>query len=487
MAGTGSGAGALARLVILGHPTADLPPRSAGRDSLKRKFFESTDGDELMARTKLPAKSPNDSPDREAIGAKRPGFLRRTLVVLGPGVITGAADDDPSGISTYSVAGAAYGYATLWITLLTFPLMAAVQLMCARLGIVTGQGLAAAVRSNYPRWVLWGACSILVVANVINIGADLGGMAEATQLITGIRPFLWIPIYAVLILGLLIWTSYKLIARVFKWMTLVLFAYVLTSFFAHVDWKQALVVTLVPHLEWSRGFLAVLVGILGTTISPYLFFWQAAEEVEEDRAKGRTTVAQRKGATIKELKDARADTVAGMFFSNFIMYFIILTTAATLHAHGHTQIATAREAAEALRPLAGNGAYLLFTLGLIGTGMLGVPVLVGSSAYAVAEGANWRGSMADRPKRARAFYGVMAVAMGLGFALNYMGLNAVKMLFWSAVINGLLAPPLILLVILLTSSREVMGKHVNSRMLKYLGWATFAVMTAAAAGMLITS
>ena len=440
-----------------------------------------------MARTKLPDKPPHHLPDGRAKSGKRPSSLLRTFAVLGPGIITGAADDDPSGISTYSVAGAAYGYATLWIALLTFPLMAAVQLMCARLGIVTGQGLAAAVRSNYPRWVLWGACSILVVANVINIGADLGGMAEATQLITGIRPLLWIPIYALLILGLLIWTSYKMIARVFKWMTLVLFAYVLTAFFAHVDWKQALVVTLVPHLEWSRGFLAVLVGILGTTISPYLFFWQAAEEVEEDRAKGRTTVEERKGATAKELKDARADTVAGMFFSNFIMYFIILTTAATLHAHGHTNITSAREAAEALRPLAGNGAYLLFTLGLIGTGMLGVPVLVGSSAYAVAEGANWRGSMADRPGRARAFYGVMAVAMGMGFGLNYMGLNAVKMLFWSAVINGLLAPPLILLVILLTSSRKVMGESVNSPLLQYLGWATFAVMTAAAAGMLIAS
>jgi Mn2+/Fe2+ NRAMP family transporter len=229
------------------------------------------------------------------------------------------------------------------------------------------------------------------------------------------------------------------------------------------------------------------VGILGTTISPYLFFWQAAEEVEEERAKGKKTVAQRKGATAEELKDARTDTVVGMFFSNFIMYFIILTTGATLHAHGQTNITTAREAAEALRPLAGNGAYLLFTLGLIGTGMLGVPVLVGSSAYAVAEGAKWRGSMSDRPKKARAFYGVMAVAMVLGFALNYVGLNAVKMLFWSAVINGLLAPPLILLVILLTSNRKVMGKDVNSPVLRTLGWATFVVMTAAAAGMLITS
>lgn len=423
---------------------------------------------------------------KEAQIANEQGLLHRTFAVLGPGVITGAADDDPSGISTYSVAGAAYGYSTLWIALLTFPLMAAVQLMCARLGMVSGQGLAAAVRIHYPRWVLWGACSILVVANVINIGADLGGMADATHLITGIRPALWIPFYAFLILGLLFWTSYRLIARIFKWMTLVLFAYVLTSFFAHVDWKQALIATLVPHVEWSREFLAVLVGILGTTISPYLFFWQAAQEVEEDRAKGQTTLAKRKGSTTKELRDARADTLTGMFFSNFIMYFIILTTAATLHAHGQTNITSARQAAEALRPLAGSGAYLLFTLGLIGTGMLGVPVLVGSSAYAVAEGARRRGSMSDRPKNARPFYGVMAAAMALGLMLNYLGFNAVKMLFASAVINGLLAPPLILLVILLTSNGKVMGKRVNSPLLRYLGWATFVVMTAAAAGMLIT-
>jgi Mn2+/Fe2+ NRAMP family transporter len=364
--------------------------------------------------------------------------------------------------------------------------MAAVQLMCARLGMVTGRGLAAAVRIHYPRWVLWGACSILVVANVINIGADLGGMAEATQLVTGIRSFIWIPFYVFLIIGLLLWTSYKLIARIFKWLTLVLFAYVFASFYAHVDWRHALAVTFVPHLEWSRGFLAVLVAILGTTISPYLFFWQAAEEVEEERAKGRT-LAQSKGATAGELRGARTDTVAGMFFSNFIMYFIILTTAATLHAHGQTNITTARQAAEALRPISGDGAYLLFTVGLIGTGMLGVPVLVGSCAYAVAEGAAWRGSMADKPRRARGFYAVMAVAMALGLALNLAGLNAVRMLFWSAVINGLLAPPLILLVILLTSNTKVMGKHVNSPLLTFLGWATFVVMVAAAIGMVVTS
>src|ERR1700720_2854383 len=362
---------------------------------------------QMMARKNLTGKN--------AGNGKRHNLLSRAFAVLGPGLSTGAADDDPSGISTYSVAGAAYGYATLWIALLTFPLMAAIQLMCARLGMVTGSGLAAAVRIYYPRWVLWGACSILVVANVINIGADLGGMAEATQLITGIRPLVWIPVYAFLIIGLLFWSSYKVIAKIFKWLTLVLFAYVLASFYAHVDWRHALAVTFVPHLEWSRGFLAVLVAILGTTISPYLFFWQAAEEVEEERAKGRNA-ARSKGATPGALTTARVDTVAGMFFSNFIMYFIILTTAATLHAHGKMDITTAREAAEALRPLAGNGAYLLFTLGLIGTGMLGVPVLVGSCAYAVAEAAVWPGSMADTPKSARRFYAVMAVTTALGLA-----------------------------------------------------------------------
>jgi NRAMP (natural resistance-associated macrophage protein)-like metal ion transporter len=416
----------------------------------------------------------------------RQGPIRKVFGMLGPGLITGAADDDPSGISTYSVAGAAYGYATLWVALITFPLMAAVQLMCARLGVVTGRGLAASVRIYYPRWVLLGACSILVIANVINIGADLGGMAEATQLVTGIRSLFWIPIYALFITGFLFWGSYRLIARIFKWLTLVLFAYIFASFYAHVNWKQALEVTLLPHLEWSRGFLSVLVGILGTTISPYLFFWQAAEEVEEEQANLPASTF-RKRATTAQLKGVRADTIFGMFFSNLIMYFIILTTAATLHAHGHTDIATAKEAAEALRPLAGDGAYLLFTLGLIGVGILGVPVLTGSCAYAVAEAAKWRGSMTDQPNEAPQFYAVIAASMAIGVAMNYLGLNAVKMLFWSAVINGLLAPPLILLVILLTSSHKVMGKRVNSTALKYLGWLTFAMMSAAAVGMFVTS
>ena len=414
------------------------------------------------------------------------GAVRGFFGDLGPGLITGAADDDPSGISTYSVAGATFGYLPLWTALFSFPLMAAVQLMCARLGMVTGRGLASAIRRRYPRWVLWGACLLLVVANVVNIGADLGGMAQATQLVTGINSLLWTPVYAGLILALLLWSSYRHIARIFKWLTLVLFAYVATAFLAQTNWKAALAATLVPHVHWSRGFLSVFVAILGTTISPYLFFWQAAQEVEEERAVGKNA-AQRKGATEKELRKQRTDVLTGMFFSNFIMYFIILTTAATLHAHGQTHISTARQAAEALRPLAGNGAYWLFTLGLIGTGMLGVPVLVGSCAYAISEAAPWRGSLDRQPQGAPKFYAVVAVAMVIGLALDYVGLDAVRMLFWTAVLNGLLAPPLVLLVILLTSDPRVMGKRTNPPLLCGLGWATLVVMVAAAAGMFVTS
>ena len=384
------------------------------------------------------------------------------------------------------MAGAAFGYAPLWTALASFPLMAAVQLMCARLGMVTGLGLAGVIRRRYSRWVLWSACLLLVVANVINIAADLGGMAEATQMVTGLPAALSVPIYAGVIVGLLMWSSYRSIARVFKWLTLVLLAYIVTAFVAHVDWRLALRMTLIPHVEWSRPFFSVLVAILGTTISPYLFFWQAAQEVEEERAMGRN-LAKRRGATHQELTDCRTDVMTGMFASNVIMYFIILTTAATLHAHGQTSIATAREAAEALRPVAGAGAYWLFTLGLIGTGFLAVPVLAGSCAYAIAEAAAWRGSLDRRPNRARKFYGVLAVAMALGIGLNYAGLNAIALLFTTAVINGVLAPPLILIVLLLTNDKKVMGPAVNSRPLALFGWLAFAVMVAAVLGLALAT
>jgi NRAMP (natural resistance-associated macrophage protein)-like metal ion transporter len=416
----------------------------------------------------------------------RPNRFQRFFGRLGPGLITGAADDDPSGISTYSVTGASFGYAPLWTALFSFPLMVAVQMMCARLGMVTGEGLAGVIRRRYPRWVLWTACALLVTANTVNIGADLGGMAKVSEMVTGIRSIYWTPIYALLIGSFLIWWSYNAIARIFKWMTLVLFSYVLTAFFAKPDWAAVIQSTFIPHIEWSGMYWATLVGIFGTTISPYLFFWQASQEVEEEREQGELTIEARRGATDSELRKSRDDTVTGMFFSNIIMYFIILTTAATLHSHGKTTISTAQDAAEALKPLAGNGAYWLFSLGLIGAGMLGVPVLAGSSAYAIAEGAAWRGSLADRVGPSRGFYGVIAVGLALGLALDYAGFNAVSMLIWSAVLNGVLAPPLIVIVLLLTSNPKVMGSRSNPRWLAVLGWITVAVMTAASCAMFAT-
>lgn len=415
-----------------------------------------------------------------------PRGLRHFFAELGPGLITGAADDDPSGISTYSVTGASFGYAPLWTALFSFPLMAAVQMMCARLGMVTGRGLASNLRRNYPRGIVWAACALLIVANVVNIGADLGGMAEATGMMTGVSQYIWTPIYAALIISLLFWTSYRHIAKIFKWLTLILFAYIIAAFLAHPDWKAVLRATFVPHIQWSSSYLAAFVGILGTTISPYLFFWQASQEVEEERKIGRRTITEREGATDGELRSSRRDVLAGMFFSNLVMYFIILTTAATLHAQGKTSIDTAQQAAEALKPVAGNGAYLLFTLGLIGTGMLGVPVLAGGAAYAVAEARDWRGTLEDKPSLAKKFYAVVAVSMLLGLSLNYAGIHAVKMLFLAAVLNGVLAPPLIVMVVLLTSNKKVMGKRVNPWLLKWLGWATAVIMAAAAIAMFAT-
>src|SRR5258705_8244608 len=412
--------------------------------------------------------------------------VRHFFSELGPGLITGAADDDPSGISTYSVTGASFGYAPLWTALFSFPLMVSIQLMCARLGMVTGRGLAGVLRRTYPPWVLWGACSLLILANVVNIGADLGGMADATQMVTGVSSLVWTPIYATLIILLIFWTSYKFIARIFKWVTLVLFAYVITAFLSQPDWGAVLRSTFIPHIEWSSSYISTFVGILGTTISPYLFFWQASQEVEEERKSGRIKLNQRKGATDEELRSARTDVITGMFFSNLVMYFIILTTASTLHAHGQTSIETAEQAAEALKPLAGRGAYGLFTIWFSWTGMLGVPVLACAAAYAVAEARAWRGTLEDKPRLAKKFYGIVALAMILGLVLNYAGINAVKMLFWSAVLNGVLAPPLIVLVVLLTSSEKVMGKRVNPPILKWLGWATSVIMAAAAVAMFAT-
>jgi NRAMP (natural resistance-associated macrophage protein)-like metal ion transporter len=406
--------------------------------------------------------------------------LVRYFELLGPGLVTGAADDDPSGITTYSVAGATLGLATLWTALATFPLMAAVQLICARIGLVSGRGLAGALRGHYPRSFLYAACLLLLVANIFNIGAELAGMADVTALLTGIPPLVSVPAFGLAILGATVYTSYARFARYLKWLTAVLLAYVIAAFLAHPRWAEAFWATVAPVVRWDGDFVTTLVGILGTTISPYLFFWQASQEVEEERAKGRRTLAQRRGATEHELRDARLDVTTGMCFSNLVMYFIILATASTLYRSGHRYIETSGQAAEALRPLAGDLAYLLFSLGVVGTGLLAIPVLAGSASYAVAELFGWQSGLEFTPRRARRFYLVLSASILAGVLLPVVGTNPIRMLFLAAVVNGVLAPPLLVLVMLVGNNRAIMGEHTNGFWLNVLGWTAVGLMTGAA-------
>ena len=405
--------------------------------------------------------------------------LVRYFRTLGPGLVTGAADDDPSGVTTYAVAGAAFGTGMLWTAVVTLPLMAAIQLVCARIGVVSGRGLAGAMRAHYPRWFLYAACVLLLVANVFNIAADLAGMADAAETLTGVTSGLWVPVFGLLVLAATIYTSYATFALWLKWLTAVLFAYVISAFLAHPNWANALRDTLVPRLSLDAAFVSTLVGVLGTTISPYLFFWQASQEVEEERALGRHTVRERHGATDHELRDVRRDVVTGMVFSNVVMYFIMLSAAATLHRAGRVDIETSRQAAEALRPLAGNAAYLLFTLGLVGTGLLAIPILAGSASYAVAEVFGWRSGLDLPPRRARRFYAVLGGAIVAGALLDSLNVSAVRMMFLSAVLNGLLAAPLLVLVMLVGNNRKIMGRRVNDRWLNVLGWSATGIMTVA--------
>jgi len=413
--------------------------------------------------------------------------LVRYFKILGPGLVTGAADDDPSGIATYSVAGAALGYGALWMALMTFPLMAAVQLICARIGLVSGRGLAAAIRDHYPRPYLYVACLLLLIANVFNIAADLSGMAGATQMLTGVPPLVSVPVLGMLILLGTVYAAYATFARYLKWLTATLLAYVITAFLVKPDWGAVAHATLIPHIRWDSLYVTTMVAVLGTTISPYLFFWQASHEVEEEKARGRRTVAARRGASAHELTDARLDVTSGMLFSNLVMFFIMLTTGATLHASGRTEIETAREAAEALRPLAGDGAYLLFGVGLIGTGLLAVPVLAASASFAIAEVFGWRSGLDLTPRRGRYFYIVFGGAVVAGMALNFAGTSPIRMLFLSALLNGLLAPPLLLLVMLVGSNPAIMGKRTNGPWLNVLGWLTTALMFFAAIAFFVTS
>ena len=404
---------------------------------------------------------------------------RHFLRALGPGLITGASDDDPSGIATYSIAGASLGPALLWAALWTLPLMAAVQLTCARIGLVSGRGLAGAVRHHAPRPLLYGACVLVVVANVFNISADLAGMADAIELLLRVPSAVSVPLLGAGLLALTVYARYATFARYLKWLTLVLFAYAIAAVLARPDWRASLAASLVPAWRLDRPYVEALLAILGTTISPYLFFWQASQEVEEETAHGRRTVAERRGATSDELRDARTDVVSGMVLSNFVMYCIMLTTAATLHRAGIRDIASSRQAAEALRPLAGDAAYLLYTLGIVGTGLLAVPVLAGSASYAVAEAFGWRAGLDLAPRQGRRFYFVLGAAVVGGVLLDGLHLNPIRLLFLAALVNGLLAPPLLVLVMLVGSSRRIMGDRANGFWLNVLGWTTVAVMTAA--------
>jgi len=413
--------------------------------------------------------------------------LVRYFRTLGPGLVTGASDDDPSGVTTYAVAGATFGTGMLWTAVVTLPLMAAIQLTCARIGLVSGRGLAGATRRHYPRWFLYGACLLLLAANVFNIAADLAGMADAAEMLTGVPSEFWVPLFGLGVIVATVYTSYARFAAWLKWLTVVLFAYILSAVLAQPNWSAALRDTLVPHVPWDARAVPTLVGILGTTISPYLFFWQASQEVEEERAEGRRTVAERRGASDHELRDARQDVFTGMAFSNVVMYFIILATAATLFRAGRNDIETSRQAAEALRPLAGDGAYLLFAVGLIGTGLLATPVLAGSASYAVAELFAWRAGLDLKPSQARRFYLVLGGAIVAGVLLDTLGIGAIRMLFLSAIINGLLAPPLMLLVMLVGNNRAIMGTRVNGVWLNVFGWGATAVMTLAMLAFLWTS
>jgi NRAMP (natural resistance-associated macrophage protein)-like metal ion transporter len=415
---------------------------------------------------------PPAKPHERGIGP----FLRD----LGPGLVTGAADDDPSGISTYSQAGAAFGFGLLWTALLSFPLMVAVQLMCARLGLVTRRGLASVLRKYYPPWLLWFACCLLVVSNTINIAADLSGMGAGAELLTHVNHVWFVPVFAVVILLFLMFGSYALLLRIFKWLTLVLFAYVAAAFLAKPSWSAVAKGTFLPQISFTKEYLFTFVAIFGTTISPYLFFWQAAQEVEADEALNHELGDRPRRSLERELRSARTDVSAGMIVSNVVMYFIILTAGATLHAHGNTQVQTAAEAAKALEPVAGKLAALLFTLGIVGTGLLGVPVLAGSAAYAVAEAAAWRRGMDAQPHQARNFYMVIAASMLIGVALSFSPIDPIRLLLWSAVINGILAPPLIIIVLVICNNPKVMGSFRNGRTINVFGSIAAIIMTGSA-------
>lgn len=424
--------------------------------------------------------------DKTAAG-DAPGKAKTLLQVLGPGLITGASDDDPSGIATYSQAGAQFGFNAGWTLLASWPLMCAIQEISARIGRVTGRGLAANVQQHYPNAVVGVLVTLLLVANTINIGADLGAMAAALKLVTGGPELVFVAGFAMFCIGTEVFVQYDRYVRVLKWLTLALLTYVAVAFVVKIPWGTVALRMVAPQIDWTPAYITVVVAILGTTISPYLFFWQAEEEVEEVKEKEGAKPLERAPQQARtEFRRIRLDTYIGMALSNLVALFIVLTTAATLHARGVTDIQTSAQAAEALRPVAGPAVFVIFALGIIGTGLLAVPVLAGSAAYAVGETLGWHVGLTRKPRRAKAFYGVIAAATLVGALLNFSSLDPIKALFWSAVVNGVVAVPVMAMMMLLGSRRDVMGRFVLPMPLRVVGWLATAVMAVAAAAMFAT-
>ncbi|MCX7173373.1 MAG: divalent metal cation transporter [Proteobacteria bacterium] len=406
---------------------------------------------------------------------------------LGPGLITGAADDDPGGIATYSQAGAQFGFNMLWTVLFTYPLMVGIQVVSARIGRVSGHGLATNIRLHYPAWLLHGVVGLLLIANTINIAADISAMGEATKLLVGGHAHRYSAAFGLLSLLLQIFIPYRRYVRILKWLTMALLAYVATVFVVDIPWSQVLVKTLMPHLSWETAYVTTVVAVFGTTISPYLFFWQASQEVEDQladpHARPLRSAPHQAEAHLDRIK---IDTYIGMGFSNLVAFFIILTTAVTLNLNGISDIQTSAEAAAALRPIAGEFAFILFSMGIIGTGMLAIPVLAGSSAYAMAGAFKWKNSLEHTPMRAKRFYGIIAVSTLIGIALDFTSIDPFKALYWSAVINGVISVPIMAVMMLMAVRPEIMGQFVISTRLKVLGWLATLMMAAAVSAMLWT-
>lgn len=406
---------------------------------------------------------------------KRTGDYWHTL---GPGLTTGASDDDPSGIATYSQAGAQFGFHFLWLALWTFPIAAIVQEMCARIGLVTGRGLAGNIRVNFNRRVLYACATLLFAANAINIGADLGAMAKAVQLMKPELSFGWLVVgFTVFSLFMQIFTPYARYAKYLKWLALVLLAYVFSAILAHLNWSEVLPHAFLPTLHFDKQQLIILCAILGTTISPYLFFWQTSQEVEEQILQGKTTLKERRTATApKDVKSMRIDVWSGMFLSEVVMFFIIAACGGVLYTHGVNNITSAAQAAEALRPFAGDATFFLFALGIIGTGLLAIPVLAGSSSYTVSESFHWREGLYRPLNQAHAFYGIIIISMFVGLGFNFLGIDPIKALIYAAFVNGLVAPIILALIVIMSSNKKVMGKWTNRKSTTYFGWIITGVM-----------